>query len=75
MDNFQKFEGIDYANNFAKKINSMHRLVEKHLIEIINSDHLNIIDIGGGPGIGASIIDKFEKNVSVDSFFSGANPF
>lgn len=65
MENFQKFEGIDYVNNFAKKINSMHQLVAKNLIEIIKSDDLNIFDIGGGPGIGASIIDRFGKTARV----------
>lgn len=65
MDNFQKFEGIDYANNFAKKINSMHQLVARNLKEMITSDNLNIVDIGGGPGIGASIIDRLDRNVRV----------
>lgn len=65
MGNFQKFEGVDYVNNFAIKINSMHRLVAKSLSTIISSDNLNIIDIGGGPGIGASIIDKFGKRHQV----------
>src|SRR5690554_700285 len=65
MDNFQKFEGIDYSNNFAKKINSMHQLVARNLKEMITSDNLNIFDIGGGPGIGASIIDRLDRNVRV----------
>src|SRR5690554_1570584 len=65
MENFQKFEGIDYANNFAKKINSMHQLVAKNLSEIIKSDNLNIFDLGGGPGIGASIVDRLGKTVRV----------
>jgi len=65
MENFQKFEGIDYVNNFAIKINSMHQLVSKNLSGIITSDNLNIIDIGGGPGIGAKITDKFGKNIKM----------
>jgi hypothetical protein len=65
MENFQKLEGIDYTNNFAKKINSMHQLVAKNLQEIIKSDNVCIFDLGGGPGIGASIIDRFEKKVRV----------
>lgn len=65
MENFQKFEGIDYVNNFAVKINSMHQLVAKHLKDIITSDNLNIIDIGGGPGIGAKIVDKYGKRVKL----------
>lgn len=64
-ENFHKFEGIDYVNNFAIKINSIHQLVSKNLRRIITSDNLNIIDIGGGPGIGAKIIDKLEKSVKV----------
>lgn len=65
MENYKKFEGIDYANDFAVKINSMHQLVAKNLREIISSDGLNIFDIGGGPGIGATIIDKIGKRVKV----------
>ncbi|WP_075602573.1 hypothetical protein [Saccharicrinis aurantiacus] len=65
MDNFQKFEGIDYVNNFAVNINSMHQLVASNLTALIDSDNLNIIDIGGGPGIGAKIIDKFGKRVKL----------
>ncbi len=56
MDSITKFNNIDYANTFAKKIGVMHELVKNVL-----SGHLNegdvIIDIGGGPGIGAKIID------------------
>ena len=55
MDSITKFNGIDYANTFAKRIGVMHELVKDVL-----SGHLNkgdvIIDIGGGPGIGAKII-------------------
>lgn len=65
MENYQKFEGIDYANDFAVKINSMHQLVEKNLSVFINSDNLNVIDIGGGPGIGAKITDKFGRKVKL----------
>ncbi len=55
MENFKKFEGIGYVNNFAVKINSMHQLVAENLNELINADNLSIIDIGGGPGIVAKI--------------------
>ena len=65
MENFQKFEGIDYVNNFAMTNNSIHQLVAKNLIGIIISDNLNIIDIGGGPGLVAKIIDKIGKSVKV----------
>lgn len=73
MENFQKFEDIDYVNNFAIKINSIHQLVSKNLQRIITSDNLNIIDIGGGPGIGAKIIDKLEKNVKVINIEPSSN--
>jgi hypothetical protein len=56
MDSITKFNGIDYASTFAKRIGVMHELVKNVL-----SSHLKrgdvIIDIGGGPGIGAKIID------------------
>ena len=73
MENFQKFEDIDYVNNFAIKINSIHQLVSMNLQRIITSDNLNIIDIGGGPGIGAKIIDKLEKNVKVINIEPSSN--
>lgn len=73
MENFQKFEDIDYVNNFAIKINSIHQLVSKNLQRIITFDNLNIIDIGGGPGIGAKIIDKLEKNVKVINIEPSSN--
>ncbi|MDA3892165.1 MAG: hypothetical protein PF517_10930 [Salinivirgaceae bacterium] len=57
MENFQKFEGIDYVNNFAKRINSVHQLVSNNLQKFL-SNNAKVIDLGGGPGVGASIIDK-----------------
>lgn len=65
MENFKKFESIDYINNLAININSMHQLVAKNLTGIIISNNLNIIDIGGGPGLVAKIIDKIGKSVKV----------
>ncbi|MFA8451941.1 MAG: hypothetical protein ACEPOW_14695 [Bacteroidales bacterium] len=65
MESFQKFEGIDYVNNFAVKINSMHQLVAKNLDEIIPNNSINVIDIGGGPGIGAIIIDRLGKSAKM----------
>ncbi len=65
MENFKKFEGIDYINNLATNINSMHQLVAKNLTGIIISDNLNIIDIGGGPGLVAKKIDEIGKSVKV----------
>lgn len=64
METFHKFEGIDYVNNFAKKINSVHQLVTDNLKGFIKPN-MFIIDLGGGPGIGAKIIDGFGKKVQV----------
>ncbi|WAM22345.1 MAG: hypothetical protein OI717_00020 (plasmid) [Candidatus Methanoperedens sp.] len=64
MDSITKFNGIDYANTFAKRISVMHELVKNVL-----SGHLNksdvIIDIGGGPGIGAKIIETLGIEATV----------
>ena len=57
MDNITKFNGVDYTNNFATSIGVMHELVKEILSKrISNGDH--VIDIGGGPGMGARIIDS-----------------
>jgi hypothetical protein len=64
METFHKFEGIDYVNNFAKRINSVHQLVADNLEGFIKPN-MFIIDLGGGPGIGAKIIDGFGKQVHV----------
>ena len=64
METFHKFEGIDYVNNFAKRINSVHQLVTDNLEGFIKQN-MFIIDLGGGPGIGAKIIDGFGKKVQV----------
>ncbi len=64
MDSISKFNGIDYANTFAKKISVMHELIKDVL-----SGHLNkgdvIIDIGGGPGMGAKIIENLGIEATV----------
>lgn len=64
MDTFKKFDGIDYVNTFAKRISIMHELVKDVL-----SDHIRkgdeIIDIGGGPGMGARIIDELGIKATV----------
>lgn len=64
MENFQKFEGINYVNNFAKKINSVHQLVEKNLQKFLPENSI-VLDLGGGPGIGAKIIEKTNKKAKV----------
>jgi hypothetical protein len=57
MDSITKFDGIDYANTFAKKINVMHELVKSILSSQLREGD-EIIDIGGGPGMGARIIEE-----------------
>lgn len=57
MDNSRKFDGVDYKNTFAQSISTMYELVREVLsAQICNGDH--ILDIGGGPGMGARIIDE-----------------
>ena len=57
MDSITKFESIDYANTFAKKINVMHELVKSVLPGQLKEGEV-IIDLGGGPGMGARIIEE-----------------
>jgi len=57
MDSINKFDDTDYANNFAKKINVMHELVKSVLPGQIGEGD-NIIDLGGGPGMGARMIEE-----------------
>ncbi len=57
LDSISKFNGIDYANTFAKRISVMHELVKNVLQGQLNKGDI-IIDIGGGPGIGAKLIDE-----------------
>ena len=64
MDNITKFNGVDYTNTFAARIGVMHELVKEVLsTQISNKDY--VIDIGGGPGMGARIIDSLGIMVSV----------
>jgi len=64
MDNITKFNGVDYTNTFAARIGVMHELVKEVLSkQISNWDH--VIDIGGGPGMGARIIDSLGIMASV----------
>jgi len=64
MDNITKFNGVDYTNTFAARIGVMHELVKEVLSkQISNWDH--VIDIGGGPGMGARIIDSLGITASV----------
>ncbi len=56
MDSFTKFDGIDYANTFARRISVMHELVKEVMSGQLKKED-KIIDIGGGPGMGARTID------------------
>lgn len=64
MDSITKFNGIDYTNTFAKRISIMHELVKNVLSGQLNKGDV-IIDIGGGPGIGAKIIETLGLEATV----------
>ncbi len=64
METFKKFDGIDYANTFARRISVMHELVKEILILHLRKMD-EIIDIGGGPGMGARIIDEIGIEATV----------
>ena len=64
MDGFTKFDGIDYANTFAKRISVMYELVKDVLSGQLRKGD-EIIDLGGGPGMGARIIDELGIEATV----------
>jgi|GEM_PF-1195120 len=64
MDNITKFNGVDYTNTFATRIGVMHELVKEVLSTQISKGDC-VIDIGGGPGMGARIIDSMGIVASV----------
>ena len=64
MDNITKFDAIDYTNTFSKRISVMYELVENILSEYIGNGD-SILDIGGGPGISAKMIEKLGTKVKV----------
>ena len=64
METFEKFDGIDYANTFARRISVMHELVKEILSGQLRKRDV-IIDIGGGPGMGARIIDELGIEATV----------
>lgn len=64
MDKISKFDGIDYIKSYASKISTMHELI-KTLLQDHVCDGDIIIDIGGGPGMGARIIDDLGKKAVV----------
>ena len=64
MNNITKFNGVDYTNTFAARISVMHELVKEVLsTQISNGDR--VIDMGGGPGMGARIIESLGITASV----------
>jgi len=64
MDSFKKFDRMDYANTFARRISIMHELVRDVLSSQIRKGCL-IIDLGGGPGMGARTIDALGIEATV----------
>ena len=64
MDGITRFDGMDYANTFARRINIMHGLVKKVLSGQLSKGD-NVIDIGGGPGMGARIIEELGIDATV----------
>lgn len=64
MDSITKFDGIDYTNTFARKISVMHELVKNVLSGQLSTGD-DIIDIGGGPGIGAKMVDELGIEATV----------
>jgi ubiquinone/menaquinone biosynthesis C-methylase UbiE len=64
MEQNTKFDGMDYMKSFASKISTMHELI-KTLLQDHICDGDVIIDIGGGPGMGARIIDEMGKKAVV----------
>jgi SAM-dependent methyltransferase len=64
METFEKFDGIDYANTFARRISIMHELIKDVLSRQLRKMDV-IIDIGGGPGMGARIIDELGVEATV----------
>ena len=64
MDSITKFNNIDYPNTFAKRIGVMHELVRNILQGQLNTGDC-IIDLGGGPGIGANIIEDLGIEATV----------
>lgn len=64
MDNITKFNGVDYTNTFATRISVMHELVKEVLSTRISNGDC-VIDIGGGPGMGARIIDSLGIMASI----------
>ncbi len=64
MENVRKFEGMDYLKTFARRINVMHELVKNVLSSQLRKGD-DIIDLGGGPGMGARIIEELGIEVTV----------
>ena len=69
MDNIAKFDGVDYTSTFASRIGVMHELV-KEVLSTQVSHHDCVIDIGGGPGMGARIIDS----LGITAFVTNIEP-
>ena len=64
MHGYQKFNQVDYSNVFAQQIKEIHRLCQSILQNEI-SDNDKIIDLGGGPGISAKLIDELRIKATI----------
>ena len=54
---YEKFNTVNYKDAFARQIGDIHKLCKSVLKSEI-SDGDRIMDLGGGPGIGAHLIDE-----------------
>jgi len=59
-----KFNKVDYANTFARQIEEIHSLC-KSVMSFEISDGDRVIDLGGGPGIGACLLDELQIKASL----------
>ncbi len=64
MEEYKKFNQVNYTDAFAEQIRDIHRLCQIVLkTEIL--DGSKIIDLGGGPGIAAHLIDELGIRATV----------
>lgn len=59
-----KFDNMNYEKSFAKRLGTMHRLVSQALNVALEKSK-KIIDIGGGSGIGASLVNELDPTAKV----------
>jgi len=61
---YSKFNKVDYSKTFARQIEEIHALCKSVMSSEI-SDGDRVIDLGGGPGIGASLLDGLQIKASL----------